>query len=190
MANFDSLPTDATVAHIYRSRREVFSHWIRMGQEIMRGEGPLSEGQREMIATFVSALNGCEFCYNSHLPTMIALGIEESLIEALVKDIETAPIDDRMKPILEFCRKLTLEPSRIARADADAVYAAGWDEDALFNAIAVTSRFNFMNRLTLGYGLEPMDEEAAKAQSDKRVSKGYDGLFEGVAENSEGKAAE
>ena len=190
MPNFDSLPADATVAHIYRSRRDVFSHWIRMGQEVMRGEGPLSEGEREMIATFVSSLNACEFCYNSHKPTMEALGIEGSLVEALAKDIDTAPIDDKMKPILKFCKKLTLTPSHITRADADAVYAAGWDEDALFNAVAVTCRFNFMNRLTLAYGLEPMDEEAAKAQSDQRLAQGYDGMFAGDVAKSKGEAAE
>jgi hypothetical protein len=40
-------------------------------------------------------------------------------------------------------------------ADAAAVYAAGWDERALFDGISVCALFNFMNRLVDGTGLQP-----------------------------------
>jgi alkylhydroperoxidase family enzyme len=51
-------------------------------------------------------------------------------------------------------------PHAMSQSDADAVYAAGWSERALHDAILVTSRFNYMNRLTLGHGLDPQAEDA------------------------------
>lgn len=39
-------------------------------------------------------------------------------------------------------------------ADADAVFAAGWDGQALHDAVSVCALFNFMNRLVEGMGLK------------------------------------
>ena len=49
-----------------------------------------------------------------------------ALFERLMDEIDTAPVDEKLKPILHYVRKLTLTPSRMVQADADAVYAAGW----------------------------------------------------------------
>jgi hypothetical protein len=38
--------------------------------------------------------------------------------------------------------KLNTLPSRLVQADADAVFAAGWDEAGLFHAIQVCAAFN------------------------------------------------
>jgi hypothetical protein len=38
--------------------------------------------------------------------------------------------------------------------DADAVFAAGWDEAALHDAVLTVCLFNFMNRLVEGHGVK------------------------------------
>ena len=64
-------------------------------------------------------------------------------------------------------RKLTLTPSRIGLADAAAVFSAGWDEQALFDAISVCALFNFMNRIVDGSGIgkDPLREEPAERKA-------------------------
>jgi hypothetical protein len=52
-------------------------------------------------------------------------------------DVDLAPVDERLKPILRYVRKLTETPSRIRKADADAVYHAGWSDEALLHAVAI-----------------------------------------------------
>ena len=42
----------------------------------------------------------------------------------------------------------------MVQADADAVFAAGWDERALHDAVCVACLFNFMNRLVEGHGVK------------------------------------
>jgi alkylhydroperoxidase family enzyme len=59
-----------------------------------------------------------------------------------------------MRPVLSFVRKLTLSPSRMTPADADAVFAAGWDDQALHDAAVICGLFNLMNRLVDGLGIE------------------------------------
>ena len=51
-------------------------------------------------------------------------------------------------------------------ADAEAVFAAGWNEEALFHAISVTALFNFMNRIVKGSGVQ--SDESVRAEQRQR----------------------
>jgi hypothetical protein len=74
-------------------------------------------------------------------------------------------------------RKLMLTPSRMTQADADAVFAAGWSESALQDAIAVTARAAFMQRLVEGHHFVPMTKEVAKKRAKERIERGYVNLY-------------
>lgn len=80
-------------------------------------------------------------------------------MDSLVADLDTAKIDEKMRPVFAFIKKLTLTPSQMTQEDADQVYAAGWDERALHDAIEVCALFNFMNRYVEGHGLLAYPEQ-------------------------------
>jgi hypothetical protein len=61
-------------------------------------------------------------------------------------------MESRMRPLLDYVRRLTMAPHQLVQADVDAVFAAGWSERALHDAILTTCLFNFMNRLLDGHG--------------------------------------
>ena len=87
--------------------------------------------------------------------TAEAFGIAEGALEALVEDAEAvAGIDGKMRVLLRYVKKLTETPARMTEGDADPVYAAGWDETALFHAVSICALFNFMNRLVSSLGIE------------------------------------
>ena len=173
MSFFNSMPEDARPGNVFRQFPDIFDPWVKMSQVVMNGPSPLTPAERELIATYVVGLAKCDYAYVAHVATAAAWGIEEGLCDALLEDLETAPIDDKLRPLLAFVRKLTLTSSEMEKADADAVFAAGWDERALNDAILVTARMSFMNRLVEGYGFKPMDPETAKADAELRVRKGY-----------------
>jgi alkylhydroperoxidase family enzyme len=77
--------------------------------------------------------------------------------QGVVDDIDAAPIDRQMKPVLRYARKVTQSPGGVAQVDAEVLFAEGWNETALYHAVAATALFNFMNRLVegLGIGLDP-----------------------------------
>jgi uncharacterized protein YciW len=89
-----------------------------------------------------------------HEATAAEFGVPGGMALALLSDVDTAPVSDKLKPIFRFVRKLTLAPSTITQHDADAVYAEGWGEQALYDAASVCALFNLMNRLVEGTGIK------------------------------------
>ncbi|MGE5538549.1 MAG: carboxymuconolactone decarboxylase family protein [Gemmatimonas sp.] len=160
MTFFPSLPPNAGIGELFTLNPELRKAMTELGRVIMRGESPLTPAQRETIAAYVSALNKCAYCYNGHSQMAVNLGVARATLDRIVDDVDGAPVDEAFKPILRYVRKLTLTPDAMTQADADAVYAAGWSERALHDAILVCCRFNFMNRLSLGHGLDPAAETA------------------------------
>ncbi|PKP62997.1 MAG: peroxidase, partial [Alphaproteobacteria bacterium HGW-Alphaproteobacteria-8] len=89
-------------------------------------------------------------------------------------------IEAKMQPILTYARKLTEAPDSVSEADAAAVYAAGWTERALHDAIMVTATFNFMNRVLEGHGAH--GSEAMFAERGPMIAKhGYAPLIAMIA---------
>jgi uncharacterized peroxidase-related enzyme len=127
---------------------------FELRQNILRGPSPFSVGERELIAAFVSSLNQCQFCLPAHTQHATKGGFDVAVLPGLVANIDTAAISDRLRPIFRFVKKLTEQPARIVQADADAVFAAGWNEAALGDAIAVCAFFNMVNRIADGHGLK------------------------------------
>lgn len=177
MPHIEGYPETAGPGDVFRRYPHIYRHWLPMGEAIMNGENPLSPGEREMIAAYVSGLNSCDYCHDSHAPVAVERGIAPDLLAALLEDADTAPVEDRFKPLLAFAKKLTLTPARITQTDVDAVFDAGWDEHAFQAAVAVVCRFAYMNRLVMAFGFNPPAPETAKSNAKRRVESGYTGYY-------------
>ena len=175
MAQFPSLPEPTHLSDLFKQYPEHIEHLMRFTDGILREEGELSIAERELIATFVSGLNACKFCFDSHLIYARVFGVETGIVEALLEDIDSAGVDDKLKPILHYVKKLNTLPSQMIKADAQRVYDAGWSEKALFEAVKVCGLFNMMNRIIEGAGVNfdydadpdnhPASKGGAQAQS-------------------------
>ncbi len=154
MSFFKSLPEDAGVRHILTLNPQAGRALVEFHTAALRNEGPLEPRHKELIAAYVSGLNACQYCFGVHAETAQAFGLEAGTLEHLLTDIDSAGVDERLKPLLRYARKLTLEPSRMTEADAQAVFAAGWSESALHEAVLTVCLFNFMNRLLEGHGVK------------------------------------
>jgi len=177
MPFFKSLPENAGPPDIFVTHKDLYGLWAEMSQLLMNGPSPLSRGERELILAFAAGVAGCSFVYMAHAQVAYELGIDEGLVEQLVEDFEGARIDTRLRPLLAFVRKLTLSGSSITQVDADAVFAAGWDEKALHDVIAIAGRAAFMQRLVEGYGFVTWTREVAREHAGKRVRLGYVNLY-------------
>lgn len=182
MPFFKSLPDDAGPSNVFATYPDIFGLWAQMGEALINGPSPLTPAEREMIQAYVAGLNDCRYSYVAHNAAAEVRGIESGLVDKLLSDLDTAPIDDKFKPLLSFVRKLTLTPTSMSQADADAVFSAGWDERALHDTIIVTARMTFMCRIVEGYGFTPMEPARARAQAEKRMKLGYVNLYPSFAE--------
>lgn len=154
MTFFASLPADAGVRHILALNPEAGRALIAFHSAVLRADTALTAAHKELIAAYVSGLNACQYCHGVHRETAMSFGIDEGLIESLLADPGTAPVEPRLRPLLAYAHKLTLEPSRMVAADAQAVFDAGWTERDLHDAVLTASLFNFMNRLLEGHGVK------------------------------------
>lgn len=158
MAKFPSLGEKATVPDILKMSPHAGKALLEMHEAIMRMPSPLTPGQRELIAAYVSGINKCRYCHGVHAATAKAYDdVPNSAVDKMFDDLETAGFDEKIKPMLRFARKLTQAPASVTDEDARAVYAAGWDEKALHDAIMVVCCFNFMNRLLEAHGVHGND---------------------------------
>jgi uncharacterized peroxidase-related enzyme len=122
-------------------------------EHLMRkADSAFTVAERELIAAYVSGVNACTFCASTHEAAAEALGVASDLFPALLADVDSAPVADRLKPVLHFVRKLTLTTTRMVQADADAVFAAGWEERDFHLAILICGLSTIYNRLLEGYG--------------------------------------
>lgn len=174
-----SFPDTANVRTIFDYNPDYFEPWVGMTQHLMRGPSDLSVPQRELIAAWVSKVGECPYCHGGHAAAATILGYPETIFDQLADDIETAAVEPAMRPILRYVQKIAAEPWKIVQKDADAVYAAGWSEKALHDAIAVACTFAFMNRLTLAHGIAA-NPDVFEARGRKHVEEGYDGQYQAL----------
>ncbi len=172
---FHNLPNHGVLLDVFRAYPATARPLLDYHEVLMRGASPLTVAEREFIAAYVSGLNACSYCHGVHSATAEAFGIDASVFEAVLADIDAAPVAPKLKPILHYVKKLTRLPARLTSADAETVYAAGWNEHALHDAISVCALFNFMNRLVEGFGIAGNAEYFQL--SGKRL---YDGGYAGL----------
>ena len=175
MALFPSLPETPHLADVYKRFPEHVKPLLVYHDLLLRGESPLTIGERELIAAYVSGLNACQFCYGAHKLFAELFGFDPALTEQMVADLDSAPVDEKLKPLLRYAGKLKTLPPKLTKADAQAVYDAGWSERALFDAVQVAALFNYMNRIIEGTGVsydydkDPFTEE----QKNERRKRSY-----------------
>ena len=176
MALFPSLPENPHLADVFRAFPDQVKPLLAYHDALLRGESPLTVAERELIAAFVSGLNACDFCFGAHKIYARVFGVEESVVDALVANVDTAPVEEKLKPLLRYVAKLKNLPPRLTEADAKAVYDAGWSERALYDAVQVAALFNFMNRLiegtgvTFDYAANPPSDEQLEARKTRSYS--------------------
>lgn len=177
MPFFKSHPADAGPANVFSAYPEVYAAWSKMSEALMNGPSPLTPAERELILAYAAGVAGCRFVCVAHSEVAYAHGIEPGLIDRLLEDPDSAPVAPQLKPLLAFVRKLAVTPGAMTQTDADAVFAAGWSEQALHDAIAVTARAAFMQRLVEGHGFVPMSRELAARRARQRLQHGYVNLY-------------
>lgn len=167
MAVFPSMDGEPNLGKVFRLFPKTLAPLLEYHDRLLRDPGPLRVADRELIAAYVSGLNACTYCHGAHVVAAQAFGIDPDLFEGLMADPLTSAVDERLKPILVYVGKLTRTPALMSDRDAEPVWAAGWSEEALFDAVSICALFNLMNRIIEGSGIksDPLAEDAGQRQA-------------------------
>ena len=74
-----------------------------------------------------------------------------------MKDYTQAPLDPRMRALLDHAVKLTRTPRAVTEEDVRGLKELGFTDREVFDATQVTAYFNYTNRVMMGLGAEPRD---------------------------------
>src|SRR5262245_3100915 len=78
-------------------RPETGRYLYQLAQVLLRDESPLTQAERELIATHVSTRNECGFCAGSHAAAARELlGSERNIVDAVIDNIGSAPISPKL----------------------------------------------------------------------------------------------
>lgn len=171
MPVFPSIEGEPGLDKVFRRFPHTVMPLLEYHDRLLRDPSPLTVAERELIAAYVSGINSCTYCHGAHVVAARAFGVDPDLFDGLMADLETSHVDGKLKPVLAYVGKLTRTPSMMTEADADRVYAAGWDEQALFDAVSVCALFNFMNRIVEGSGIKANPLDADQAELDARMAR-------------------
>jgi uncharacterized peroxidase-related enzyme len=175
MTYLQALPGDVALLHVFQAYPAPARPLLALHELLMRQASPFTVAERELIAAYVSGLNACDYCHDIHTATAERFGAVVGSPTAALSDLDTAPVPDRMKPVLRYCDKLTRAPSTVEESDVAAVRAAGWDDQALHDAVLICALFNFMNRMVEGLGIRASDDYVV-ASAARLHEGGYAGL--------------
>lgn len=150
-----------------------YSHLLRYTHKILRGRSELKISERELISAYISGLNACNFCFTIHSCLSEQFGVSETTLNALLEDIDSSPVSDKLKPIFHYVKKVTQSPSKVEQADVDAITTAGWSEKTVVDALSIAAAFAAWNRLMDGAGIPGIQYETRIKTTRFMYTKGY-----------------
>ncbi len=72
-----------------------------------------------------------------------------------------------------FIEKMNRESSRLRKEDVAEAKAAGWSDEALYDAITVCALFNFYNKWIDAAGVSDMTPAAYEGSAERLAGRGY-----------------
>ena len=91
----------------------------------------------------------------------------------MLDDWRSAPISERLRAMLGFLEKLTLEPQSLSAADVEPLYAVGLSDEAIEDAIHACVVFNIYDRMADALDFEIPGPEAFAKSAVFLLKRGY-----------------
>ena len=82
-------------------------------------------------------------------------------------------VKEDLRGLFVFVEKVNRAANEIRQADVDAAKAAGWSDEALYDAISVCALFNFYNRWADASGVQALTPEGYAAAGKRLATQGY-----------------
>ncbi len=141
---------------------------------LVTNEG-LSAGERELIATYVSAQNDCYYCQTIHGAIAAAhLDGDEALVKRVKTDFLRADISPKLKALLTIAGQVQKGGKFVRPEDVEAARAEGASDLEIHDTVLIAAAFCMYNRYVDGLGtVQPRDEELYRQRGKIVARDGY-----------------
>jgi uncharacterized peroxidase-related enzyme len=111
----------------------------------------------ETLGVLVSEINQCRYCVEHHFAGLRRLLGDDPRAERMRASLASGRFAGvftaREQAALAYAAKLTRDPAAMARPDAEAIAAAGYDDGQILEINQVVAYFAYANRTVLGLGV-------------------------------------
>ena len=125
---------------------------------MLKTEGSLTKGEREMIVTATSAANQCLYCVVAHGAILRIYEKKPFVADQVAVNYRKADITPRQRAMLDFAMKVSQRAQDIDDADFAALQAHGFDDEDAWDIAAITAFFGLSNRMANFAGMQPNPE--------------------------------
>ena len=155
-------------------RPETGKPLYELAQVLLRGESPLTEAERELIAAYVSDRNDTVFCAMSHAAAARCLyGDEKNLVDEVLEDVQRSHVSDKMKALLNIAGKVQILGKEVMPEDIEAARALGANDREIHDTVLIAATFSMFNRYVDGLASFTPEEPEVYEEMGKRMVKGY-----------------
>lgn len=162
------------IVSLFQYRPEFAPALLNLAETVLKGDSPLSPGERELIATFTSAQNKCTFCTLSHAAATRAVMEEDpELVDEVLLNPETSRASDRLKSLLNIAKKVTLGGKHVEDSDIARAKANGVSEKEIHDTVLIASMFCMYNRYVEGLATPASSDPADYVEMGRMMAKGY-----------------
>jgi uncharacterized peroxidase-related enzyme len=150
----------AGIRALFAFRPEPARPMADLANILLHAPNSLTAGEREIIAAYVSSLNACAYCLDSH--AAIAswhFGSDEEFVRSVVADPKTALISDKLKALLDIAARVQQNGALVRDVDIERARQHGASDTEIHDTVLITAAFCMFNRyvdgLAAGTGADP-----------------------------------
>ncbi|MDP3253053.1 MAG: peroxidase-related enzyme [Hydrogenophaga sp.] len=125
---------------------------------MLKEEGSLTKGEREMIVTTTSAANQCLYCVVAHGAILRIYEKKPLVADQVSVNYLKADIPPRQRAMLDFAMKVCLRSHEINDADFPPLHAHGFSDEDIWDIAAITAFFGLSNRMASFSNMMPNAE--------------------------------
>lgn len=146
-----------------------------LAEVLLRSDNSLTRGERELIATYVSALNDCFFCQNAHGGiAQHYLQCDMAFIDSVKADYQSTSVSDKMKALLAIAGSVQKGGKYVTPEQVENARKEGASDAEIHDTVLIAAAFCMFNRYVDGLDTwAPADRNLYIARGPQRAQDGY-----------------
>ena len=146
-----------------------------LAEILLRSNEGLTPVERELIATYVSYLNDCFYCHQSHGEiACIYLDGDRELVNQVRKNYLSADISDKLKSLLAIAGKVQQSGKAVTTDDVAQAKNCGATDKDIHDTVLIAAAFCMFNRYVDGLAtFTPTDMDSYPLRAKQVAEKGY-----------------
>ncbi len=142
---------------------------------LLRQPNSLSSAERELIATYVSSQNDCNYCQTIHGAIAAHdLGGRDDVVSQVKRDFLSAPVSEKLKALLLIAGRVQQGGNKVTSEEIENARAHGATDLEIHDTVLIAAAFCMYNRYVDGLAtIAPKDPEFYKQRAAHICANGY-----------------